>query len=55
MQLDNYERLRLQDGLQEEKFKCGDYIIREGEEGHKFYMVEEGELIATKYDQDSNE
>jgi cAMP-dependent protein kinase regulator len=27
---------------------AGDFIISEGEEGHKFYLVEEGEVVATK-------
>ena len=44
-----YERSVLSDAFQEEIFKAGDYIIREGDpEGSKFYLVEEGELVATK-------
>jgi cAMP-dependent protein kinase regulator len=42
-----YERTVLSDALQEEKCFAGDYIIKLGEEGNKFYIVEEGEVIAT--------
>jgi cAMP-dependent protein kinase regulator len=46
--MEPYERSILSDAFVEEKYKAGDYIIREGEEGHKFYLIENGELIATK-------
>lgn len=43
-----YERSVLSDAFQEEKFCAGDVIIKEGEEGNKLYLVEEGEAVATK-------
>lgn len=45
--MDPYQRSQLSDGMREEKFNKGDYVIREGEKGDKFYIVENGELIAT--------
>lgn len=46
--MEAYERSTLSDAFVEELFNAGDYIIRVGDEGTKFYLVEEGELIATK-------
>ena len=46
--MEPYERSVLSDAFVEEYFKTGDYIIREGEEGNKFYLIEEGTLVATK-------
>lgn len=43
-----YERSKLSDGLKEESFGPGEYIIREGDSGDVFYFVESGEAIATK-------
>ena len=45
--MEPYERSVLSDAFLEENFKAGDYIIKAGEEGNKFYLVEEGECIAT--------
>ena len=56
--MDHYERAKLSDAIKEEKFNPGDYIIKEvrylnlnefqGELGHVFYMIVDGEAIATK-------
>ena len=46
--MDHYERSKLADAIKEEKFQPGEYIIRQGEEGNIFYMIMEGEAIATK-------
>jgi cAMP-dependent protein kinase regulator len=45
--MEPYERSVLSDAFVEEHFKKGDVIIKQGEEGNKFYLVEEGELVAT--------
>ena len=46
--MDPYERSKIGDAIVECKFKKGDYIIREGEEGKTFYLIAEGTAIATK-------
>ena len=46
--LDNYERSKLCDCLKTEKFDQGDYILKEGEEGDTFYMIQEGTVDALK-------
>ena len=46
--MDPYERSKIGDAIVEHKFKKGDYIIREGEEGKTFYLIAEGTAIATK-------
>lgn len=46
--MDPYERTQLCDGIKEQKYEPGEFVIKEGEQGDKFYMIEEGELIATK-------
>jgi len=46
--LDKYERSQICDALKTERFGKGQAVVREGEEGNKFYIVEEGELAAIK-------
>lgn len=46
--MESYERSVLSDAFVEETFKHGEVVIKAGEEGNKFYLVEEGELVATK-------
>jgi cAMP-dependent protein kinase regulator len=46
--MDPYERSKLSDALIEEKFSKDDFIIKQGEAGDKFYILEEGTAIATK-------
>jgi cAMP-dependent protein kinase regulator len=46
--MDPYERSKIADALAEAKFKKGDYVIKEGEIGDKFYIIIEGEAVATK-------
>lgn len=46
--MDPYERSQIADALVNEKYKAGNHIVTQGEEGNKFYFVEEGELIAMK-------
>jgi cAMP-dependent protein kinase regulator len=41
--MDAYERSKLADAFIEESFKPGEFIIREGEEGETFYMIETGD------------
>jgi cAMP-dependent protein kinase regulator len=47
--MDNYERSQLADALKVEAFeKPGSVIVSQGEEGKKFYIIEDGEAIAMK-------
>ena len=46
--IDAYERIQISDALQTVTFNEGEYVIREGEWGDAFYLIEEGEAIATK-------
>ena len=52
--IDEYERSKLADTLKEEKYLQGEYIIKEGEEGHSLYIVLEGEVMATKKMENGN-
>ena len=40
--------MQISDALKTATFKKGDYIIKEGEMGDVFYILEEGECEATK-------
>ena len=46
--IDPYEITQISDALKIASFRQGDYVIREGEMGDVFYMIEEGEAEATK-------
>jgi CRP-like cAMP-binding protein len=34
--------------LKEEKYEQGQYVLKQGEQGSKFYIVIEGKLVAEK-------
>jgi len=42
------ERSRIVDCLKIARFKQGDIVVRQGDAGDRFFVVEEGELVATK-------
>jgi len=46
--MDAYERSQLADALKSETYSGGQTIVTQGEVGQKFYIVEEGEAVATK-------
>ena len=46
--MEAYERTKLADAIKEENYKAGEYVIREGEEGNVFYLIMEGDAVATK-------
>lgn len=46
--MDPYERSQLADALKTAVFEAGDYVIREGEMGDTFYILEDGTAKATK-------
>lgn len=41
-QMEPYERIQICDALKEAHFNPDEWVIREGEEGNTFYMVEKG-------------
>jgi CRP-like cAMP-binding protein len=46
--LDRYERAKVADALTTASFKDGEHVIRQGEAGDAFYIVESGAAVATK-------
>jgi cAMP-dependent protein kinase regulator len=50
-----YERSQITDAIKEEHYKPGEKIISEGETGDVFYMISEGEAVATKVLEDGTE
>ena len=46
--IDNYERAKIADTIKEQRYKAGEKIISEGDEGSIFYLVISGEAVATK-------
>lgn len=46
--VNSYERAKIADAIKEHTFKQGEIVITEGEEGNVFYIIIEGEAIATK-------
>lgn len=46
--MDAYERSQLADALKVEIFGSGDVVTKEGDKGDKFYIIEEGQAVATK-------
>ncbi|EQL04139.1 hypothetical protein G6O67_004692 [Ophiocordyceps sinensis] len=45
-----YERSKIADALETQKFAPGEIIIKEGDPGHSFYLLESGEAVAYKGD-----
>ena len=50
--LENYEKSKICDCLVTENFVKGDYIIKEGDEGNRFYFLQEGTAEALKNQND---
>ena len=46
--VESYELYSICDAIKMEKYPKNTYIIREGEEGDKFFILDEGEAVATK-------
>lgn len=46
--MDHYERSKLADAIKDERYEPNEFIIREGESGNVFYIINEGTAIATK-------
>jgi len=46
--MDPYERSKIADVAVPVKYKAGEYVIKQGESGDKFFFIEDGEAVATK-------
>lgn len=46
--LSDMEKMQLADALKVKVYKAGDLIIKEGDDGDDFFIVEEGEVVCTK-------
>jgi cAMP-dependent protein kinase regulator len=46
--MEPYERSKVADALRQETFEAGATIVNQGDPGDKFFIIEEGESIATK-------
>ena len=46
--LNDHQRAQIADSLKAEKVRQDDIVVHQGEEGNKFYIVEEGTLVAMK-------
>lgn len=53
--LQSAEKAKIVDCLKTERFKKGDKVINQGEEGNKFYLIQEGTACATKKTPEGNE
>jgi CRP-like cAMP-binding protein len=47
-EIDPYEKEQLCDSLKEEEFTSGSYIVKQGDQGDRFYIISEGIVIAEK-------
>lgn len=52
-EIDPYEKEQLCDTLKEEEFSAGSYLVKQGEQGDRFYIIAEGKLIAEKKEDSS--
>ena len=50
-ELNPREKEQLYDVLHGEKYEPNEYIIRQGETGHEFYIVVDGVLVAEKQEE----
>jgi CRP-like cAMP-binding protein len=48
--MEEYERVQLGDCAKEENYEAGQIVIKQGDQGHQFYMIASGELEATRVD-----
>eukprot|EP00698_Gefionella_okellyi_P006725 TRINITY_DN160_c0_g1_i2.p1 TRINITY_DN160_c0_g1~~TRINITY_DN160_c0_g1_i2.p1 ORF type:complete len:1135 (+),score=246.60 TRINITY_DN160_c0_g1_i2:490-3405(+) len=53
--MEDYDRARLSDAFEAREYNDGDYVVRQGDEGDAFYVIESGEALVIKNDQEVNE
>jgi cAMP-dependent protein kinase regulator len=46
--IEQYEKIKLLDGLKIENYKKEEFVFREGDVGNNFYIIEEGECECLK-------
>lgn len=46
--MDRFDRLRLADAFETKEYEKGDVIVKQGEKGDQFFVIEEGEAVVTK-------
>ena len=46
--IEHYEKMQMADALKSASFQNGEYIIRQGDWGDVFYMIEQGTAVALK-------
>lgn len=46
--MDPYERSKIADALKPMKFKVNEFVVKEGETGDTFFLVEDGDAVASK-------
>ena len=46
--LDKFQKLKLVDGLQQITLNKGEFVLKEGEDGEEFYVIESGEVDCLK-------
>ena len=47
-EVDPYEKEQLCDALKEEEFPAGSVVVKQGDQGDRFYIIASGKLIAEK-------
>lgn len=53
--MDRFKKIRLLDGLEVQYFKEQNVVVKENEIGKYFYIIETGEVVCTKTDEESGE
>ncbi len=53
--IEQYEKIKLLDGLKIENYKKEEFVFREGDVGNNFYIIEEGECECLKDQQDNKQ
>ena len=43
-QIDKFQKMKLIDGLRSIELKASEFVFKQGDEGHEFYIIEEGEV-----------
>jgi cAMP-dependent protein kinase regulator len=54
-EIDPYEKEQLCDTLREEEYEAGSYVVKQGDQGDRFYIIAEGKLIAEKKETPTSE